>query len=192
MDKMKIYTKTGDRGETMLIGGTKVPKYNDRIEAYGTVDELNSFVGLVRDGVEDDHIRAVLYEIQDRLFVIGSKLATDPSKNRMQLPDLMEDDIVMLEREIDRMNEELPELRHFILPGGHLTASHAHVCRTIARRAERHCVHLNQTTPFDELILPFINRLSDYFFVLARKIAYDHGAEEVKWHPERDRTAKVS
>jgi cob(I)alamin adenosyltransferase len=187
---MKIYTKSGDRGETMLIGGTKVPKYNDRIEAYGTVDELNSFVGLVRDVVEDPAIRSVLYEIQDRLFVIGSRLATDPSRNSMALPELHQEDILMLEREIDRMNEVLPELRHFILPGGHLYASYAHVCRTIARRAERHCVHLNQTTPFDELILPFINRLSDYFFVLARMLAHAQQAEEVTWHPDRHRAGR--
>jgi cob(I)alamin adenosyltransferase len=180
---MKIYTKKGDKGETSLIGGVKVAKSNIRIHAYGTVDELNSCIGVVRDMYQDKQSRNTLFRIQNLLFTIGSHLASHPEKSKMALPEIHEDDITLLEREIDRMNEGLPELTHFILPGGHTAASHCHVARCVCRRAERLTVELAETELVEPIIIKYLNRLSDYLFVLARQIGKDFGAEELKWIP---------
>lgn len=179
----KIYTKTGDAGRTSLIGGTKVPKNHIRINAYGTVDELNAWIGLLGDLLSDTHSREFLREIQDRLFTIGSSLACDPNKEiSMKIPDLKESDILLLENEMDQMNEKLPEMKSFILPGGHTTVSTAHICRTICRRAERITVELDTIEPPGQpLIVKYLNRLSDYLFVLGRYIGFLNGIEEVKW-----------
>ncbi len=179
----KIYTKTGDLGSTSLIGGTKVPKSHLRIESYGTVDELNSHIGLVRDLLQDEQLKNVLGEIQDRLFTIGSTLATDPQKDtKMHLPDLHEADITLLEKEIDRMSSELPGMRSFILPGGHTTVSSIHIARTVCRRAERCCVNLHlQDGEVAPLVIKYLNRLSDHLFTLARYAGKLLGAAEVPW-----------
>jgi cob(I)alamin adenosyltransferase len=179
----KIYTKTGDKGETSLIGGTRVPKHHVRIEAYGTVDELNSYIGLIRDQSIDKKSITTLLEIQDRLFTIGSSLASDPEKSKMKIPDLKEDDILFLEKEIDQMNETLPEMRSFVLPGGHTTVSYCHVARCVCRRAERAVLLLKETSYVDELVVKYLNRLSDYLFVLSRKLAHDLNARETPWKP---------
>ena len=181
----KIYTKTGDLGKTSLIGGTKVYKSDIRIEAYGTVDELNSWIGLTGDHLSHEHTKAILKEIQDRLFTIGSALACDPDKEPlMKIPDLKETDVVLLETEIDKMNEELPPMKSFILPGGHVAVSTAHVTRCICRRAERLCVNMQQHELFvDPLVIKYLNRLSDYLFVLARYAGHLLHIEEIKWKP---------
>ena len=179
----KIYTKTGDTGKTALIGGTRVPKYDERIEAYGTVDELKSWVGLIRDKVDDKHLKDVLIEIQDRLFTTESLLAQDGSESNSLLPTLKESDIEFLEKEIDLMNETLPPVKSFILPGGHEDISITHITRTVCRRAERIIIKLNDSYPVDPLIVKYINRLSDYFFVLARKLTIALQAEETPWRP---------
>lgn len=183
----KIYTKTGDAGKTGLIGGTRVPKNHIRIESYGTVDELNAFIGLLGDQLADSHGREMLREIQDRLFTIGSSLACDPDKEiRMKIPDLNESDVLLLENEMDAMNKILPEMKSFILPGGDVTVSTAHICRTVCRRAERLIVELNSIQPDSPaLIVKYMNRLSDYLFVLARYIGHLKGVEEIKWTPRR-------
>lgn len=180
---IKIYTKTGDLGKTSLIGGTKVPKNNLRIEAYGTIDELNSYIGLTGDHLSDESAKAMLKEIQDRLFTIGSSLACDPQKApAMKIPDLKEEDIVLLEKEIDAMNEILPEMRSFILPGGHVAVSTTHVTRCICRRAERLCVDMQEHELFvDPLVIKYLNRLSDYLFVLARYVGHLMGVGEIAW-----------
>jgi cob(I)alamin adenosyltransferase len=182
---LKIYTKTGDKGNTSLIGGTKVPKSHIRIDSYGTVDELNSFIGLLSDHLNDEHSKMILKEIQDRLFTIGSSLACDPEKEPlMRLPDLKKDDVKLLEKEIDTMNEVLPAMKHFILPGGHVTISTAHVARCVCRRAERICVAMQQEEIFiDPLVIKYINRLSDYLFVLARYAGHLLQVNEVAWKP---------
>jgi cob(I)alamin adenosyltransferase len=183
---IKIYTKTGDKGRTSLIGGTKVLKSDLRIEAYGNVDELNSFVGLCNDLLQDEACKKILSEIQDRLFTIGSSLACDPEKEtKMNLPGLVETDITLLENEIDRMNDSLPEMKHFILPGGHVTVSQLHITRCVCRRAERGCVRLLQeiNNSGNNLTIKYLNRLSDYLFVLARYTAKREGAEEIAWRP---------
>ena len=181
----KIYTKLGDLGKTSLIGGTKVPKCHIRIDAYGTVDELNSYIGLVSDNFNHKHTANTLKEIQDRLFTIGSSLACDPEKNpKMKIPDLHEEDIIFLEDEIDVMNDALPDMKNFILPGGSVAISNAHVARCICRRAERACVNMQEQHLFVEpLVIKYLNRLSDYLFVLARFIGHENGVEEVKWIP---------
>ena len=181
----KIYTKTGDKGKTVLIGGTKIFKNDIRIETYGTVDELNSHIGLVTDYTPDEHQREVLKLVQDRLFVIGSSLACDPRKETgMHIPDLREDDITILENEIDNMNEQLPVMKNFILPGGHLAVSATHIARCVCRRTERLCVNMQQHELFIEpLILKYLNRLSDYLFVLARFTAQELHAAEIIWKP---------
>lgn len=181
----KIYTKTGDSGKTSLIGGTKVSKSNTRIDAYGTIDELNSFLGLVRDNSTDERANEILKEIQDRLFTIGSALACDPNKEtKLHIPDLREEDITLLENEMDKMNENLPEMRHFILPGGHPLVSITHVARSICRRAERCCVKLQENEHGVEvLILKYLNRLSDYLFVLSRFYSHNLQASEIAWFP---------
>jgi cob(I)alamin adenosyltransferase len=181
----KIYTKTGDLGKTSLIGGTKVPKNHLRIETYGTVDELNSYIGLVNDLIEDAPSKIILKEIQDRLFTVGSSLACDPHKESlMKIPDLKEADVELLEMEIDRMNEILPDMKHFILPGGHVAVSTTHVARCICRRAERLCVNLQEHDLFVEpLVIKYINRLSDYLFVLSRYIGHLLHVQEIAWKP---------
>lgn len=179
----KIYTKTGDKGQTSLIGGTRLPKHHIRIEAYGTVDELNSFVGLVRDSISEKELFELLIEIQDRLFTIGSLLAADPEKNKMQLPQLNESDTVLLEKAIDKMNETLPEMKSFVLPGGHPTVSYCHIARCVCRRAERSVLRLSENEKVDELIYKYLNRLSDYLFVLSRKLTQDLKANEIPWKP---------
>jgi cob(I)alamin adenosyltransferase len=183
----KIYTKTGDGGKTSLIGGTKVPKSHIRINAYGTIDELNAFIGLLSDQLADMHSRGLLREIQDRLFTIGSCVASDPQKEiTMKIPDLRESDILLLENEIDSMNEKLPEIKFFILPGGHVAVSTAHICRTVCRRAERLIVELNIQEPLAQpLIIKYLNRLSDYLFVLARYIGLSNGVAEITWKPRK-------
>jgi len=183
---MKIYTKTGDKGQTSLIGGTRVPKYHSRIEAYGTIDELNSWMGLIRDQQINDRSVKALLEIQDRLFTVGSLLAEDPEKSRMKLPHINADDITFLEQQIDSMNERIPELKSFILPGGHTTVSYCHIARCICRRAERLIVQLSETASVDEKIVIYINRLSDYLFTLARFLADKVQAVETPWVPKMD------
>lgn len=193
----KIYTRTGDKGRTALIGGTKVPKSHIRIESYGTVDELNSYIGLLSDhlaaasGVVSHPVFPLtasiqtLREIQDRLFTIGASLACDPDKeSKMKIPDLNEDDIKALEEDIDRMNEGLPEMKSFILPVGHIAVSTAHVARCVCRRAERICVQMQEDGQFiDPLVLKYINRLSDHLFTLARYAGHLLQAEEIPWKP---------
>jgi cob(I)alamin adenosyltransferase len=180
---MKIYTKTGDKGQTSLIGGTRVPKHHLRIESYGTVDELNSYIGLIRDQQVSEHQQDLLKEVQDRLFTIGSALASDPEKSKMKIPDLHQEDIELLEKEIDTMTADLPELRHFILPGGSNAVSFCHLARCVCRRAERICVHLSEDSFVDEKVMVYLNRLSDYLFVLSRKLCFDNQIEENKWIP---------
>lgn len=180
---MKIYTKTGDQGETSLVYGTRVLKDDLRIDSYGTVDELNSYIGLLRDQPINESRKDLLKEIQDRLFTVGATLATEPNKDRKKIPDLYEDDIVLLEQEMDKMDAELPQLRHFVLPGGHQSVSFCHLARTVCRRAERLCVTLSREDKVDTLVIKYLNRLSDYLFVLSRKMAQELNAEEVKWIP---------
>jgi len=180
---MKIYTKKGDEGRTSLIGGTRVYKDHLRIEAYGTVDELSSHVGLVRDSIEIDAVRNVLMEIQERLFTIGASLAADPEKSTMKTPDLTENDITHLETEIDKMNEELPDLKNFILPGGHRVVSYCHIARCVCRRAERLSVTLKNEEFVETKVIKYLNRLSDYLFVLSRWLGEKFGADEVPWKP---------
>lgn len=189
---MKIYTKTGDEGTTALFGGTRVPKHHIRIESYGTVDELNSHIGLIRDQEIQDVYKNVLVEVQDRLFTVGAILATPPEKEtlkngapRLNINRISEDDIQFLENEIDQMNDALPPMTHFVLPGGHTTVSYCHVARCVCRRAERLAVHLNDIETVDPAVLKYLNRLSDYLFVLARKLTSDLNAEEVKWIPRK-------
>ena len=180
---MKIYTKTGDKGTTSLIGGTKVSKADLRIEAYGTVDELNSYIGLCKDLLTDAQGQKILLEVQDRLFTIGSSLACDPVKEpKMKIPDLKETDIELLEKEMDRMNEIVPAMRSFILPGGHTTLSHLHIARCVCRRAERCTVRLAiESGEAEEIIIKYLNRLSDYLFVLSRYIGHQMNVEEIPW-----------
>lgn len=180
---MKIYTKKGDKGSTGLIGGTRVPKSSLRIEAYGTVDELNSYIGFLRDQDIAIVYKEQLIEIQDRLFTIGSSLASDPEKSKMKIPDLHASDIELLEKWMDEMDEQLPPMTSFILPGGHQTVSISHVARCVCRRAERIIVDLEHNEFVAELVLQYMNRLSDYLFVLGRKIGKDLNAPEQPWKP---------
>ncbi|RYE58160.1 MAG: cob(I)yrinic acid a,c-diamide adenosyltransferase [Sphingobacteriales bacterium] len=180
---MKIYTKTGDNGQTSLIGGTRVPKYHHRIEAYGTIDELNSYIGLIMCQEIDPHHKALLKEIQDRLFTIGASLASDPERSKMKIPDLGMSDIELLEKEMDEMNELLPPLKHFILPGGNTVVAYCHVARCVCRRAERLTVELAGSEFVDEHVTIYLNRLSDYLFVLSRKLNMDAETPENTWIP---------
>lgn len=189
---MKVYTKTGDTGTTALFGGTRVSKHHIRIESYGTVDELNSHIGLIRDQEINFNYKEVLIEVQDRLFTVGAILATPPEKEtlkngekRLQNLGILESDIEFLENEIDCMEESLPPMTHFVLPGGHTTVSYCHIARCVCRRAERLSVHLNDIEPTDELVIKYLNRLSDYLFVLARKLSLDLKADEVQWIPRK-------
>jgi len=181
---MKIYTKTGDKGQTSLLSGNRVSKYNSRIEAYGTVDELNSFIGfLIRLDIYTYTV-VLLKLIQNRLFSIGSTLALDENKYNIVIPKISEIDIEILEKEMDRIESELPKLSNFILPGGHQSVGMAHICRSVCRRAERLIVKLSENEEIDELVIKFVNRLSDYFFMLSRKFMKDFNVEEVIWNPK--------
>jgi len=204
---MKIYTKTGDKGTTALFGGTRVPKHHIRIESYGTVDELNSHIGLIRDQDINTHYKELLIHVQDRLFTVGAILATDPDKSifkngrerlnipkissekngreRLNIPKISSENIELLEKKIDIMNEALPPMTHFVLPGGHQTVSFCHIARCVCRRAERLATALNDISPVDSNTLIYLNRLSDYLFVLARKLSFDLKANEIKWIPEK-------
>ncbi len=180
---MKIYTKTGDEGKTSLLTGKRVDKFNERLHAYGTTDELNSWIGLLRDEVEDKDVVQLLIRVQDRIFTMGSHLANEGGSDRVKLPQLEEGDIEQLEKAIDGMNENLPELRTFILPGGHPVVSHCHIARTVCRRAERHVAFLQREGEIDAILGKYLNRLSDYLFVLSRKLSVDLNADEVAWKP---------
>jgi len=180
---MKIYTKTGDKGQTSLIGGTRVVKHHLRIESYGTVDELNSYIGLIRDQDIAKKHKELLKEVQDRLFTIGASLAADPEKSKMKIPDLHMADIELLENEIDQMDNELPALRHFILPGGSNAVSFCHIARCVCRRAERLAVHLGEDSFVEDKVVVYLNRLSDYLFTLARKIGNEQQIAENEWIP---------
>lgn len=184
---MKIYTKTGDKGTTSLIGGTKVPKSHFRIEAYGTVDELNSYIGLCRDLIEKTSVQVVLAEMQDRLFTIGSSLACDPDKETsLKIPDLLITDIQFLEQQIDTIDAVVPAMKSFILPGGHPTISHIHIARCICRRAERCCVRLElEGETVDPLVLQYLNRASDYLFMLARYMHSILAIAEIPWNARK-------
>lgn len=189
---MKIYTKTGDKGTTALFGGTRVPKHHIRIESYGTIDELNSHLGMLRDQGIDPHSHETILKIQERLFTVGSILATDPEKatlksgeQRLNISRISSEDIRLLEHEMDRMNEELPPMTHFVLPGGHQTVSVCHISRCVCRRAERLATALHDIEPFEEEVLQYLNRLSDYLFVLARKLSKDLQAKEIQWIPKK-------
>lgn len=178
---MKIYTKTGDTGSTSLFGGRRVSKSDLRIETYGTVDELNSHIGLLRDQQVNEIRKNILVEIQDRLFTMGSMLATEPGNTKVKIPVLAEADIQQLEKEIDAMDSALPPMKSFVLPGGHQSVSFCHIARTICRRAERLAVALHNQEKMDELIIKYLNRLSDYLFVLSRKMTQELNAEETPW-----------
>lgn len=184
---MKIYTRTGDDGTTGLVGGTRVKKYDIRLEAYGTVDELNSYIGLIRSLQTDQMGDTVLEKIQHKLFVIGANLATEESMDSVKKQFLCnQQDISLLEKAMDEMTAELPELRNFILPGGNQATAVCHVARTICRRAERRIVELAEKTEVEPNLIKYINRLSDYLFVLSRKITKDQKAAEILWNPEVD------
>lgn len=189
---MKIYTKTGDSGTTALFGGSRVPKHHLRIESYGTVDELNSNIGMIRSYEIDAHSKNILIQIQNHLFTIGATLATDPKravlksgKERLNIEKVNEEKIKLLEDEMDRMNETLPPLTHFILPGGSPLVSSCHIARTVCRRAERRATALSEQNEVDPLVIKYLNRLSDYLFVLARKLSKDTAAEEIQWIPDK-------
>lgn len=184
--EFKVYTKTGDNGTTSLIGGTRVKKYDLRLEAYGSVDELTSWVGLIRSADIEEEIRHILEKIQQKLFVIGAILATDEKSlaRKRQLP-CKEEDITMLEDEIDKISADLPKLSHFVLPGGSVPASYCHVARTVCRRVERRIVELSEKEEINSLVVIYINRLSDYLFVLSRKIALDLKVPETLWIPSK-------
>lgn len=180
---MKIYTKTGDKGTTALFGGKRVSKADLRIETYGTVDELNSYVGLVRDQAVNKNRKFILVEIQDRLFTIGSILATEPGNTKVKIPSLIPEDITILEKEIDAMDASLPVMKSFVLPGGHQSVSFCHVARTVCRRAERLVIALDAQEKIDALVIQYLNRLSDYLFMLSRKMSAELNAEEMPWKP---------
>jgi cob(I)alamin adenosyltransferase len=189
---MKVYTKTGDSGTTALFGGQRVSKDNIRIDSYGTVDELNSYIGLIRDQEMNQHFKEILIEIQDRLFTVGAILATPVEKEimkngekRLKNLGIIESDIELLEKEIDTMEDSLPQMTHFVLPGGHTTVSYCHLARCVCRRAERLAVTLSNQEQIDEMAVKYLNRLSDYLFVLARKLSFDLKADEVKWIPRK-------
>ncbi|HNU43467.1 MAG TPA: cob(I)yrinic acid a,c-diamide adenosyltransferase [Cyclobacteriaceae bacterium] len=180
---MKIYTKTGDQGSTSLFGGKRVLKSDLRIDTYGTIDELNSWMGVLRDQPVNQNRSAVLIEIQDRLFTIGSILATAPGNTKVKIPALAETDIQFLEKEIDSMDAALPPMKFFVLPGGHPAVSFGHVTRTVCRRAERLVIALNQTDSINELVIKYLNRLSDYLFMLCRIMTHELNAPETPWKP---------
>ncbi len=180
---MKVYTKTGDKGTTALFGGQRVSKANERIEAYGTVDELNSYIGLLRDQEVNKARKDELVEVQDRLFTLGSILATEPGNTKVKVPELLEEDIAFLELKMDDMSSELPEMKFFVLPGGHQSVSFCHIARCVCRRAERLTISLTNEAEVPELVIKYLNRLSDYLFVLSRMMTQELSAEEVAWKP---------
>lgn len=182
---MKIYTKTGDQGKTSLLGGSRVAKYHLRIEAYGTVDELNSAIGMLRSMDISDATKEMLIEVQNKLFTIGAQLASEPGEPKIKLPKLSEADTVYLEKKIDEMDEDLPEMRNFVLPGGHIAVAQAHVARCICRRAERIVLHLKDESDVVPEIPVYLNRLSDFLFVLSRKISQEVDAPEIPWAPNK-------
>lgn len=189
---MKIYTKTGDKGTTALFGGSRVPKHHLRIESYGTVDELNSYIGMIRSQKIDARSKDTLVKIQNNLFTLGATLATAPDKailrsgkERLNIDKVNEENIAFLENEIDAMNQELPPITSFVLPGGNNAVSFCHIARTVCRRAERRATQLDETEPVDAYVIKYLNRLSDYLFVLARKLTQDMGVEEIPWLPEK-------
>ncbi len=182
---MKIYTKKGDDGSTQIIGGTRVLKNNPRIEAYGTIDELNSYIGLIRDQAVSLKTKNILLKIQDRLFTIGALLASDPNKKQMNLPIIQEKEITLLEKEIDNMDENLAPLKAFIIPGGHTTVSFCHITRCVCRRSERLTINLSDNTLQKKIILKYLNRLSDYLFVLSRCLSKELNSSEIFWKPSR-------
>lgn len=180
----KIYTKTGDKGMTSLLGGTRVPKHHVRIEAYGTIDELNSHIGMLRDIISDQEQQELLTQIQDKLFTMGSHLAADPDKNKMQLPVFGEESVEQLEKAIDRITTQVPEMKSFVLPGGHPQVSQAHITRCVCRRAERCVLRLSETEQVQDIHMRFLNRLSDYLFMLSRLLTQKLGAKEIPWKPQ--------
>jgi len=182
---MKIYTKKGDNGQTSLLGGTRVSKSHIRIEAYGTVDELNSHIGVIKDSQKDSQINKALLNIQNCLFTVGSILASDPDKAKAKIPDLKNTDVSFLESEMDRMDQALPELKNFILPGGNLVSSYCHIARTSCRRAERVTIKLSESSKVDPITIVYLNRLSDYLFILSRKVLLDLGGTEIPWTPRQ-------
>jgi cob(I)alamin adenosyltransferase len=181
---MKIYTKTGDTGTTSLFGGKRVSKADLRIETYGTIDELNSWLGVIRDQEVNKNRQEILLIIQDRLFTIGSVLATEPGNTKVKIPSLLENDITVLEKEIDSMEGALEPMRFFVLPGGHQSVSFCHVTRTVCRRAERLTINLHAHEPIDLLVIKYLNRLSDYLFVLSRKMTAELSVHETPWKPK--------
>jgi cob(I)alamin adenosyltransferase len=180
----KIYTKTGDKGQTSLLGGTRLPKHHIRIEAYGTVDELNSHIGLLRDVIDNSQKKELLISIQDRLFTLGSHLAADPEKNKMKLPEIGEADVVILEKDIDAINEIVPEMKSFVLPGGHTHISYCHIARCVCRRAERAVLRLAENEKVEDIHYKYLNRLSDYLFMLSRWLSHELKADETPWKPK--------
>jgi cob(I)alamin adenosyltransferase len=183
---MKIYTKTGDGGKTSLLGGSRVAKYHLRIESYGTVDELNAHVGMLRSMEIDEKLVSDLITVQDRLFTIGSNLASEPGERKFKIPEISDSDIQFLEDKIDEMDEELEPMRNFVLPGGHPVVAQAHITRCVCRRAERIVQHLNAESDVNEVIPIYLNRLSDYLFVLSRKLGKDLGVKETPWIPKKN------
>lgn len=182
---MKIYTRTGDKGKTSLLGGARLSKSSLRIEAYGTVDELNAYMGLIRDLEPSKPKKPELIQIQETLFTIGSLLATEPGKSFDYVPKISAEDIVLLEEAIDAMDSILPPMRNFILPGGNSAVSFCHIARCVCRRAERVVISLYESEPVEETIIRYLNRLSDYLFVLSRWLSKETGAEEITWPPSK-------
>jgi cob(I)alamin adenosyltransferase len=180
---MKIYTKTGDQGTTALFGGKRVSKADLRIETYGTIDELNSWIGVLRDQDVNQSRKSILIEIQDRLFTIGSILATEPGNTKVKIPMLQENDVLLLEKQMDEMDAQLPPMKFFVLPGGNISVSFGHVARTVCRRAERLVIALHEMEPVDVIVIKYMNRLSDYLFVLCRMITAELNVEETPWKP---------
>lgn len=181
---MKVYTKTGDKGETSLFGGKRVPKYDLRINAYGTSDELNAWIGLIKDQNIDEYHKTILTKIQDRIFTLGAQLAADPEKPKLKMPKIKEEDIELLEQKMDEMDEKLVPMTNFTLPGGHTTVSYCHIARCVCRRCERLVIELASEEKVDALVIQYLNRLSDYLFVLGRKLAVELNATETIWHPK--------
>ncbi|TRX57698.1 cob(I)yrinic acid a,c-diamide adenosyltransferase [Fulvivirga sp. M361] len=182
---MKVYTKTGDKGTTSLFGGARVSKSHIRIESYGTVDELNSYIGLLKDQPVNQDRKDLLENIQDKMFTIGAILATEPGNSKVKVPTLSMEHVSSLEEAMDKMDESLPAMKNFVLPGGHQSVSYCHITRCICRRAERLTIALNETEPVDPVVIQYLNRLSDYFFVLARKVALELDITETPWHPNK-------
>lgn len=183
---MKIYTRTGDKGYTTLIGGRKIIKNHIRIEAYGTVDELIAHIGLLHDLVGKKEMQDLLTYIEDRLMACAANLASDQELPEKNLPEVSDGDVTLLENAIDRMEEALPILDGFVLPGGHPSSSHCHIARTVCRRAERNIIALMQENHVPDILVRYINRLSDFLFVLARKLLFDENKEEIRWDPKKE------